>query len=414
MRPIVIRVTNRQTGSGYERTYSTSPVRIGRNQLNELSLDYPFVSGWHAVIRFDDDHAAYYDLGSTNGTLFHGLRLDVGQAVTFDEAVSVQLSDIDLTLSRGQTTLVGEVDRPRTWMRGSEGDIPRAGTINAPTNPPEVPPPGPFAASQSTIQLPMRQMHEAIDAIRPYYDAFVQAQQAFEAQLQYQLQQLPPTAYTPAEALFRREFPHTQAQARRKPSASSGYGDTGLATLAERLLPNMPPPSPGPEAEQFVERVGAVVETFAKGVVELQSGQEQFGREMGVRTIKEFTPLHVAGSVHDVLNYLLDIRQGGSERVQELGGVFSDVMIHQIALLNGVAAGGRALLHDLDPDEIERQVGAGWSKKLQQRWDSFVRRYRQLTENDRLVTERLFGSEFARAYGEVGGERRDRDPTSST
>ena len=141
----------------------------------------------------------------------------------------------------------------------------------------------------------------------------------------------------------------------------------------------------------------------AKGLVELQKGQEQFGQEMGVKAIKEFTPLHVAGSASEALQYLLDFRHGGPQRTQELVGVFADLMIHQVALLNGVAEGARALLDTLDPDAIEREVGGGFSHRG--RWNGFVKRHRELSSEDRQWMEVVFGPEFSRAYAQVGGEQ---------
>ena len=55
MLPIVISVFDSETGTTSEHTFTKSPVRIGRNPLNDLSLPFPFVSGWHAIVRFEDD-----------------------------------------------------------------------------------------------------------------------------------------------------------------------------------------------------------------------------------------------------------------------------------------------------------------------------------------------------------------------
>ena len=66
----------RSTGSSSTEhaafAFASSPVRIGRNQLNELVLNEPFVSQWHAVVRFDEHKVRYVDLGSTNGTTMNG------------------------------------------------------------------------------------------------------------------------------------------------------------------------------------------------------------------------------------------------------------------------------------------------------------------------------------------------------
>ncbi|MEM6292921.1 MAG: FHA domain-containing protein, partial [Myxococcota bacterium] len=81
MTAVAIRVFDSEAGTTTDYAYATSPVRIGRNPLNDLSLPFPFVSGWHAVVRFDDQGAKFFDLGSTNGTLFNGRRVQAGEAV---------------------------------------------------------------------------------------------------------------------------------------------------------------------------------------------------------------------------------------------------------------------------------------------------------------------------------------------
>ncbi|HEY8090582.1 MAG TPA: FHA domain-containing protein, partial [Polyangiaceae bacterium] len=63
-----MRVVNTQDGSVLDRTFDRSPVRIGRSSLNELQIQAPFVSQYHAVIEYDGTRLTLRDLGSTNGT----------------------------------------------------------------------------------------------------------------------------------------------------------------------------------------------------------------------------------------------------------------------------------------------------------------------------------------------------------
>ena len=44
MLPLLVRITNTQTGETEHSAFPSSPVRIGRNQLNELVLNEGFVS----------------------------------------------------------------------------------------------------------------------------------------------------------------------------------------------------------------------------------------------------------------------------------------------------------------------------------------------------------------------------------
>ena len=48
-------------------------MRIGRSELNDLPLREPFVSTYHALVRFDDESATYVDVGSTNGSALDGV-----------------------------------------------------------------------------------------------------------------------------------------------------------------------------------------------------------------------------------------------------------------------------------------------------------------------------------------------------
>src|SRR5947199_10819236 len=73
--PLEVTVKDPTSTSNRTLTFAKSPVRIGRNQLNDIALDDPFVSEWHGLIHFGADTVDYYDLGSTNGTVLDGKRL---------------------------------------------------------------------------------------------------------------------------------------------------------------------------------------------------------------------------------------------------------------------------------------------------------------------------------------------------
>jgi hypothetical protein len=79
--------------------FSESPVRIGRNQLNDIPLDDPFVSEWHGIIRFTGQDVAYVDLGSTNGSVLDGQRLAKNQPAPLTGSSRLQLGRIELSVS---------------------------------------------------------------------------------------------------------------------------------------------------------------------------------------------------------------------------------------------------------------------------------------------------------------------------
>lgn len=72
---IQVQLNDMRTGELKTLCFEQSPIRIGRNQLNNIAIDDHFVSEWHGIIRFDATGIYYYDLGSTNGTSLGGQRL---------------------------------------------------------------------------------------------------------------------------------------------------------------------------------------------------------------------------------------------------------------------------------------------------------------------------------------------------
>lgn len=440
MRPVVITVFDSEAGTTSDHNFVSSPVRIGRNPLNDLPLPFPFVSGWHAVVRFDDGQAKFFDLGSTNGTLLNGRKIQAGEAVVIGEMLSVTIGKLELRFRRGEAVsslhpagyavppaapapVPAAVPQPPApvYHHGSSA-VPAAVDPSA-SRPVAVEPSGsrpiPVAASAGTAHVQMADVHHAIQRLRPVYDAYRQAWAQVEQELQASLSAMHPSLHEFAISVLTREFTGMSKEpgfgefARRmgaRVPGGSTAGSTGaegmaaVARLAQGVRPEEEPPRSPEEAERFLACVEDVLRASAKAFVELQKGQEQFGRELGVRTIKEFTPLHAAGTPDNVLKYLLDWQKGGPHRTQELVGVYADLGIHQIALLNGVMEGVRSLLAQLDPAEIERSVASAWGSRGAAAWKAFVQRYQELTEADRNITEHVFGPEFARAYAEVGGE----------
>ncbi len=421
MRPVRIRVEHRENGTVTDYEFHNSPVRIGRNPLNDLSLPFSFVSGWHAVIRFDEHNARFFDLGSTNGTLCDGRRISAGESALIDAPIRLEIGDLDLVLSRdagarpsatltdppvsprgrGHTEAMGPgspsrplADAPRRYMQASGTQPVKAGAINtddhASRNTPR---------PDQTSHMPVSLVHSVLASLRPAFDEAKSAQSRYERELRARIGQLPAHLRDQAEAFIRREFGEVAG-----PSGGGTPGaDTALARFCAQLVPELPAPTMADEAEGLLARVRDVLEACAKGIVELQNGQEQFGNEMGVRAVKEFTPLHTASSANNVLEYLLDWRHGGPQRVQELVGMFADMMIHQVALIGGVVEGARAMLGELAPEEIERKAPGGFGKKAA--WQAYVARHRDIAGDDRALLQLLFGPDFARAYAEVGGEQ---------
>src|SRR5690606_24526143 len=71
---------------------------------NELVLNGPFVSQWHAVVRFDEHKVRYVDLGSTNGTMMNGRRLARHVQVEVDPQTDLRIGPLQLAFARAHVT----------------------------------------------------------------------------------------------------------------------------------------------------------------------------------------------------------------------------------------------------------------------------------------------------------------------
>jgi len=284
------------------------------------------------------------------------------------------------------------------------------------------------AKEANTDSVNLGSVHEIIHKLRPAYEAYEQATKHWTSAVNQALSKVPGIHRELTTAMIEREFPSVGGERNSAwgsrpvsiiaPPALGTPFDPGLAAeksdlrsvgrLASALLTEVEPPKNPSEVEWFLTRVEEVLRANAKAFVDLRNVQEQFGNEMGVQAIQVYSPLHAACTVEAVLNYLLDWRAGGSHRTQEMANTYSDMVHHQVALINGVMQGVRSVLHRLDPHEIEREVTAPWPTRGSAVWKMYIERYRALTEVDKNLVEAVFGPEFIQTYAEVGGRRSQR------
>ncbi len=103
---IKIQLSDSQTGSEQTLEFDRSPIRIGRNALNNIVIEDRFVSQWHGMIRFDDMSVTYFDLGSTNGTRFEGKRLSKNTAIALVGPALLGISRFELRVTSGPASAV--------------------------------------------------------------------------------------------------------------------------------------------------------------------------------------------------------------------------------------------------------------------------------------------------------------------
>lgn len=316
-------ITVRISGSALDRTmtFAESPVRIGRNQLNDISIDDPFVSEWHGMIFFSDEGLEYSDLGSTNGSVLDGTRLSKNAPIRLTEGSHILLGRIELAVSRQR----GEAEPRKTiaWGRSPGSGSGSASGAGAPDRPPS---------------------HPALAQSRPGWPAS-------------------PPASSPGAAGERR----------------TTEDDTAL------------------------QRQRLILEAFSEAFIGLRKGYEQFGAEVGVRTVNGKTMLHRARNGQAVLDYLLQREVPVATVKRDLTGIFADFGIHHIAMMAAVSEGVRALLQSLDPRASDLDIGGRLfsASKSKAHWKKYLERFDQLLTDDQDLHASIFGLEFARAYARV-------------
>jgi type VI secretion system protein len=507
MLPLVIRIKDVESKPPLEKqfVFTTSPVRIGRNQLNDISLPRPFVSLFHAVVRFDKGSISIVDLGSTNGVLVAGQRIEKNVPAQIKPGMEVSIGSVQFQFSRDskavkdtssrltqfraladimneappikaealsfkptpvqdrkqeqRTTLLPSLDSlleaeqpevtgesPRTILAPAMDSSEEATSLDLKTVQEEEEPkprkPIPVPAmvkprSQSNIQvLPQAPggavaLQNTIQQLVPLYNSYRTAWKMLHQglskgvdslhphdreQLIVQLQRrMPEMAQEPAFQEIAKNVgrPVQPEPATGGPVAAASGPSNRLDVLSRELLnrfvrsylsDNKGLQSEA-EIQRFMEHMAEVLETFGRAFIELRQGHDQFGQQMAVPMTNDQNPLTRMRSTREILRYLLDFKVADSaNRVQELMGGFVDVMIHQIALLNGMREGVKGLLQRLDPETLGRGIGGFWPFNLTKRWEKYTEQHRAFLEEERELTAVLFGPEFAKAYLAIVGD----------
>jgi predicted component of type VI protein secretion system len=448
MLALLVRVDNFQDNSTRSFAFGKTPVRIGRNALNDLPLAFPFVSQWHAVVAFDQANAAYYDLGSTNGTTVQGQRLAPNQPVGIPGPecefrigalrLTFQLANVPESMMTGagnanaDSTVVsaGLLKSTQARMPGAtsghppvDNDVSSTMMIDSASL---MAGQGPQATARPSMMGPARNQ---ILALRPLYAAHRRAWQELQQGLVDVLSQVPTAQVPAAVALFAESYPEVAGEAQFKAIAQSQSvplpGDPGGAAgqlvqqLAQYLVPSRPAPQSPQEMEGFLVRALAAMETFATAYVSLRRSQDEFGTEMvgSPRRSADPSPIEDPQDPRQVLEFLLDWTGDGDARMQQLRGQYAEIMTHQVALLGAVMEGVRKLLKvRLAPEGVLRHVDAQGGAfnfgpfKAAAAWRRYLALHDELTE-DKEITSAIFGRDFARAYSAALGENfADNDP----
>lgn len=386
------------------------PIRIGRNPLNDFVVGHGGVSSFHARIEDVEGRLCVIDLGSKNGVLLvgggpasalvphqpqdlqpSGFQFFLGANVRCQIAFEEQHEALE---QRGPSIFRGlVVGNASMMLEPTPSHPPPAARV------PSAPPPGPVGFAP------------------PAPGAFGAPSAVPLAALGHSSSPPPMPAPFPASA-----FQSAAVAAQPLPGGASGPGGRaatgflqglsdeamalqGLRELAGSLVPGVALDTTG-DIARFITKLHDSIEAFCRSFVPLRESHSQFMSSFDLqralrRTMMRSTAyaaVEGARTPDALAAALLNPKDRNFDGPQAVEGILADLMLHQLALLEGVMRGVGALLEELSPANVQNQAGGGLSlSRHKALWNKYVEIFENVSE-ERQAFAVIFGPEFTAAY----------------
>lgn len=402
---LATRVFDTQANQSFDATFERFPVRIGRNQLNDLAIDRPYISQFHAALDVREGHIWVKDLGSTNGTVYAGQRLPRDTPLDVTGQPEINIGPVVIRM--------GLIDaEPKAREQPKEGTVLDFGEGSAPA-----------ALSQRYKPVQPGAEDPYVRQVVPYIEAYRAAWGTVYRVVYDHLTRLPPDVRTNYIKRLGHEHaalslePDFQKIARYYGVDAHLLGEAGptqaalaaLSELATTLAPGTKPFEDVPSVLAFAKRLRDSMEVFLKCFVSLRDGYHEFETEVLARERTERAGVYTAKDAKE-LGLVLFGQSAGEETARQLHDIFVDVMSHQVALLNGIMEGVKTLLKQLSPQALEQEYerkgkrGGLFSNKYEALWKYYEVRHADYAGEDKETFLTIFGSQFSRAYAATAGE----------
>jgi type VI secretion system protein ImpI len=426
-----MRVVNTQDGSVLERTFDRSPVRIGRSSLNELPIQAPFVSQYHAVIEFDGSHLQLRDLGSTNGTTLRAsgrvppnTPIDLTKqnyefaivSLWFQLFPATDVAPVKSEKKREGTILSMDVNELQKMMAGISGGA--SGGAGGPDRSRELlgrlqPAYDEYRASWGKLYRELFSMTNSLDAV------------SRDRLLKEMLAQMAPVGnegdFQRLASQFGVAAGSSQAAARGAGSKEEAVALQALRDLAASFVPQRGPLERVVDVVGFAQKMQDALDVFFKCFLPLRDGHKQFQTQMDIKKtrspkeqINAARAVETAREPRELAARVLDWADPTNEGSRAIESTFAEVMVHQVAMLNGVMRGVRSLLAKLAPASIEaeisnprRRAASGMQLgpfRYKTLWELYIEIYGDFAEDEKQAFMLIFGPEFVHAYTELSGD----------
>jgi type VI secretion system protein ImpI len=442
---LVLRITDTRDGSMNEHPFVRFPVRIGRNQLNDLTLPHPFVSQFHCIVELHEGELTLRDLGSRNGTLVPNGRAPAHEPLALAQANNSFV--ISALLFEGRLVQVDPRAIPRreqmaiqapngTQVIGQAGDTTAFAPADLSAIAKAVARSRDLAGGASSTHragqapsdaAPSPELTRLYNLYHQYRNAWAQFRTALTETLRTTplIQQAALLEWVRATLGGIDNEPDFHQIASRTQPGAPDAGATrraetaalqGLQMLSVLYTKGRTFPSTDAEVMRFLSKIRDTLDVFLGAFIPLRDGQRQFASQLNVARrpsrpdMAEMAASYGVESARDsteLAGWLLDWRDEYSSGHQALEGAFADLMIHQIAMLNGVMRGVKTLLHELSPAAIEGSLderknnGSGWvfgPFRYRALWGVFRKKHADFDDGERRIFTLLFGKDFAQIY----------------
>lgn len=444
-----LKIVDTEFHTTFRDAYALLPVRIGRSALNDVRLSKRQVSQFHAVLELAGDKLMLRDLGSRNGTILRSGRAPAHELVELGASGSefristfkfeALLTEVDPTQVDRQQVRKGLLDSEAPPPRDQAAratrfevsvDLPDSGKAGpkspalAPAG--SSPPPGaedllPLceevrSASARLMQTAVRRtMGLPSDQARAVVEWLRGSVPGIERDRDFQkMQRVVGFSEQDPERQRLREYVAAQ----------------GLRELAHGYLPDRPEFSSEDDVLRFLSRVRDVLDVFFVSFVPLRDGFETFRTEFDVQRPADrgaarndaIQAVRTVATSAALAQRLLDWREELPGARKAVEGVFADLMIHEMALLNGLVRGVQSMVQEISPAVIEealeqrKKAGGLFSGLFRYRelWRMYQQRHGDLEDGEKRIFKLVFGPAFSRAYARFVDDGADADATART
>jgi type VI secretion system protein ImpI len=398
-------VYDAQSKQSFDVCFERFPVRLGRNQLNELHLDRPYVSQFHLLLELSGHQILVKDLGSTNGTVHNRQRLQRDQLIDISEQPELHIGPLQIRL------VVQEVEKKQQRVTSALDLGTEAGQQ---------------LEQERTTALAAGNEDPYVQQVAPYIEAYRSAWAQVYGLIYEHLTRLPQDirerylkrllvehAALGGESDFQQVSQYYGVPAYSVgPLTTANAGALAINELFTQLAPGLPPLAEPRQTVAFARRLRDIMNVFMKAFISLRDGYEQFEIEVLKKDVRmdRGTPVGVAKDNIALAQVLFGHDTDTEDTAHELHNVFVEVMTHQVAMLDGVMGGVKQLLEKLSPAAIEQRYeqtgkkGGLFSNKYEGLWQAYVTVHGDYRGEDAETFRTIFGPGFARVYAATSGE----------